>query len=227
MLHDSSIFVVLAGLTVCATALVIAADGPGTADAFSLAVGAALSPLGRALKRQRGRPRKFAAPSRAVTFTLPESVLETLAAIDPDPSRAVVQLAQRRTPVNGGKAPAELAVYGTRAVITVRRTASLERRTGVHLVPLPDGRALISFDQPTTIAELELMIYDALDDKTLDGEDRKVFDAIGAILKEARRSHDVTLVRRSIIVLERAHARGQLTPHAVDVDGVVVKHRRK
>jgi hypothetical protein len=206
MLHVPLLFVVFASFTLFATAVAGAADFRPDTDGFVLAMGAAVSSVGGALKRGRGRPRKFAAPSRAVTLTLPESVLEILADVDPDPSRAVVRLANRRKPVNG-KLPAELAVFGKRAVITVRRTASLERRVGIDLVPLPDGRALISFDQPKTIPELELMIYDALDDETLAPEDRDVFEAIGAILKEARRSRDVTLLRRSIIVLESAGVR--------------------
>jgi hypothetical protein len=55
-------------------------------------------------------------------------------------------------------------------------------------VPLPDGRALISFHQPKTVAELELLIYDALEDDSLDVEDRGVFEGISTILRDARRS---------------------------------------
>jgi hypothetical protein len=154
-----------------------------------------------ALKRGRGRPRKFATPSRALTLTLPESILAALARIDPDPSRAIVQLALRKGPTNG-KPPAELAVFGDQAVITVRRTPALERRTGIHLIPLPDGRALISFDHPKTTAELELTILDALERESLDSEEREVFQAIVAILQDARRTGDIVLHRRNIVVLE-------------------------
>jgi hypothetical protein len=87
-------------------------------------------------------------------------------------------------------------------VITIRPTPSLERRVGIDLVPLPDGRALISFDQPTTIPELELTLSDALEDASLTAAERQVFESIRAILNEARRSSRVTLLRRSIIVLE-------------------------
>lgn len=170
-------------------------------EGLALTLSSLAAPISTALRRRRGRPRKFDVPSRAVTLTLPETVLASLAAIDADLSRAVVKLAKRRPSANG-RAPAELEVFGRRAVITIRPTPSLEQRTGIHLVPLPDGRALISFDQPKTIAELELLLYDALDDPTLEREDRKVFEGIGAILKEARRSNDVALLNRSIIVLE-------------------------
>jgi hypothetical protein len=157
------------------------------------------------VRPQRGRPRKFTAPSRAVTVTLPEHVIEALDAIDADLSRAIVRLAQpqlRKQP----HAPAELARFGRRAVIVVNPTRTLEQRTGVDLVPLPDGRALIAFERSLTIPALELMIGDALDDKDLSRTDRATFQAIAAILKDARRSNDVVLNQRNIIVLESRHA---------------------
>ena len=161
------------------------------------------STLATALGRRPGRPRKFPGPSRAVTVTLPEGTFDTLRAIDPDLSRAIVRLAERVRAPRRQRPAAQLAVFGRRAVITVRPTQTLEQRAGVDLVPLPDGRALISFDQPHTVEELELLLYDALADARMADEDRQIFKAIGAILTEARRSRDVSLLRRTIIVLER------------------------
>jgi len=158
-----------------------------------------------AMKRRRGRPRKFAAPSRAITLTLPESVLSLLSSIHDDISRAVVHLTQRRLAAKP-KPLAELSVFGRHAVITVRPTPSLEKRAGVQLVPLPDGRAMISFDEPHSIADLELTLQDALEDDDLTGDDRAVFETIVGILKDARRSRDVTLHRRNIIVLESTNS---------------------
>ena len=150
---------------------------------------------------RRGRPRKFIAPSRAVTLTLPEDVLAALNAVDHDLSRAVVrvtqpQMAKRPHP------PAEVAAFGRRGVIVVNPSRTLEERTGILLVPLSDGRALISFDESMTIARLELRIQDALEDKELPPEDARIFKSIEEILKTARRSGDVTLQQRHIIVLE-------------------------
>jgi hypothetical protein len=67
---------------------------------------------------------------------------------------------------------------------------------------LPDGRAIISFARSTTPAELELLLEDALDDRDLEPGDRDTFEAILAIIREARRSADVSLLQRSILVLE-------------------------
>jgi len=150
---------------------------------------------------RRGRPRKFVAPSRPVTLTLPEHVIDAIAAIDADLSRAIVRLAQSAL-AGQAHAPAELATFGRHSVIVVNPSRTLEKRTGIELVHLPDGRALISFAQSTTIADLELLIEDALDDRTLPRDDRAIFDGIGAILKSARRSEKVVLLQRNIIVLE-------------------------
>src|SRR4029450_1824906 len=160
------------------------------------------STLATALGRRPGPPPQSPGPSRAVTVTLPEGTFDTLRAIDPDLSRAIVRLAERVRPPRRQPPAAQLAVLGPRAVITARPTRTLEQRAGVDLVPLPDGRALISFDQPRSVEELELLLYDALDDPRMSDEDRHIFKAIGAMLTEARRSRDVSLLRRTIIVLE-------------------------
>jgi len=158
------------------------------------------------LEPKRGRPRKFLAPSRPVTVTLPEHVIDALGSIDADLGRAIVRLAQPEL-AKRPHAPAELARFGQRAVIVINPTRTLEQWAGVSLVPLPDGRALISFERIRTIAELELTIADALADHRLSRSDQATFKAIEAILRDARRSKDVALQQRSIIVLESKRRR--------------------
>jgi hypothetical protein len=153
------------------------------------------------VRPRRGRPRKFLGPSSAVTLTLPKEVIATLKSIDTDLSRAVVRLTQPEV----AKRPhpsAELALFGRKAVIVVNPTPTLEDRTGISLVPLPDGRALISFDRAQTIAQLELAIRDAVDDHRLSQADQQIFETVANILGTARRSDGVALHQRSIIVLE-------------------------
>ena len=155
----------------------------------------------QAVAPRRGRPRKFTGPSRAVTLTLPEHVLAALADIDHDLSRAIVRLAQPAVARQPHPA-AELATFGSSAVIVVNPTRTLEDRTGVRLIPLSDGRALISFDAAMTTARLELTIRDGLEDASLSDEDRRIFAGIAEILQSARRSRSVTLCQRNVIVLE-------------------------
>ena len=134
-------------------------------------------------------------------MTLPEAVIEALEAIDHDLSRAIVRIAQPQL-AKRPHPPAELAAFGRRAVIVVNPSRTLEERTGVVLVPLSDGRALISFDEPMSIAALELRIQDAIDDPRLSREDIAIFEEIGRLLRDARRSTDIAVQARHIIVLE-------------------------
>jgi hypothetical protein len=136
-----------------------------------------------------------------VTLTLPVTVIDALETIDRDLSRAVVRIAQPET-VRQPHPAAELVSFGRRAVIVVNPTKTLEQRTGVMLVPFPDGRALISFDGSMTPARLELMIQDALDEHDLPEEDGLVFASIRDLLKEARRSAAIDLRQQHIMVLE-------------------------
>jgi hypothetical protein len=160
---------------------------------------------------RRGRPRKFLGPSRAVTLTLPEQVIDALTEIDRDLSRVVVRLAQPQL-ARKPHAPAELARFGSSAVIVVNPTRTLEDRTGVRLIPLSDGRALISFDPAMSTARLELTIRDGLEDRGLSAEDRKIFTAVADILKTARRSRSVTLIQRNVIVLESQRGERRRVP---------------
>ena len=167
---------------------------------------------------RRGRPRKFAAPSRAITLTLPETVIDALERVDTDLSRAVARVTQpevRKRP----RAAAELSAFGSRAVIVVRPTRSLERLIGVLLVPLSDGRALISFDESMTPARLELKLEDALEDPALPPHDAEILSGIRELLRDARRSSSVTLTERHIIVLEHVGRN--------DHDGKGSRHRKK
>lgn len=132
---------------------------------------------------------------------MPEHVIAALEGIDPDLSRAVVRLAQSKV-ARRPHPPAELVAFGRKAVIVVNPTKTLEQRTGVVLVPLADGRALICFDESMTPARLELTIQDALDDHDLPDEDGRIFEGIRDVLKEARRSSAVALRSQHIIVLE-------------------------
>ncbi|MBA3641054.1 MAG: hypothetical protein H0W53_17675 [Acidobacteria bacterium] len=135
-----------------------------------------------------------------MTLTLPEHVIETLTAGEPDLSRAIVRL----TPASTKRAarPAELCHFGSHAVILVSPTRTLEKLAGVELVPLPDGRALIAFPPSRTAADLELLLEDAVDGPALTRADRSIFESVLEVIREARRSGEVSFVQRSIIVFE-------------------------
>lgn len=152
-------------------------------------------------KARRGRPLKFSRPARTVTLTLPEDVIQVLTRADADLGRAVVRLAMTSVG-EGSAAAAEVTQFGSRGVIVVPPTRALSALPGVELIPLADGRALISLDTTWTAAELELQLRDQLDVADLDSASRNVFEAVCQILQGARRDGQVTT--RQILVLRSA-----------------------
>jgi hypothetical protein len=156
----------------------------------------------------RGRPQKFGRRASSVTLTLPDDVLERLCAIDGDMGRAIVGLVERApSRLPRVRRAAEVATYGRRAVILVTPAAVLKRLPGVQLVPVANGRALIALDHPHGIPELELNVRELLEKRTLKASERPVLEALAAILRDARMSHRLTVVERSIIVFEARRAR--------------------
>jgi len=160
-------------------------------------------------KQARGRPRKFGRPAKAVTLTLPQDVIERLGAMNTDLGRAIVALVERAPRRSGPAAAAarsaEIATFGSRSVILVKPVRALARIRGVHLVPVPDGRALIALDHPHSVAQLELDLHDAME--RVAGSDRTVLESVADILRDARLSHHLTVAERSIIVLEERRRR--------------------
>ena len=69
---------------------------------------------------------------------------------------------------------------GHGAVIIVSSNSVLRERTGVELIPLMDGRALIAFGDELCPLELELRIRDGLADPSLEGLDRRLRPYIDA-----------------------------------------------
>jgi hypothetical protein len=153
---------------------------------------------------RRGRPQKFSRPARTVTMTLPEDVIGLLTQLDPDLSRAVVRLVM---PLNDKPVSpaAEVASFGTRAVIIVPPSQVLATMPGVELVPLADGRALIALEENIGFSDFELLVRDTLDQPDLDATERFLLTEIGGILRQARR--DARLTLRRILFLRARHPR--------------------
>ena len=156
----------------------------------------------------RGRPRKYGRPARAITLTLPEDVLARLRDVDTDLGRAIVKIVERRPARRvAATAPAEIARYGTHAVIVVTPVKPLKRLPGVQLVPMGDGRCLISLDPRHSIPQLEIDIRDALARGRLAPLERDTLEAIASILRDTRISHVATPEERTIIVFESRRQR--------------------
>ena len=151
---------------------------------------------------RRGRPRKYGRPARAVTVTLPEDTLARLSAIHADVGTAIVRLVERKAPARVEPVqPAELAHYGNQAVIIVTPVPALKRLRGVQLVPIGNGRALISLEQSMSIPALELQVRDAVEHGDVPEREREVLKSIADILRRVRATRGLIFEARTIIVL--------------------------
>jgi hypothetical protein len=159
------------------------------------------------IKHGPGRPRKFGRPSRAVTVTLPEDVLQRLGGLDTDLGRAIVTLVERRGTRTRAVQPAEISSYGSHSVIVVTPVNALKRIAGVLLVPIGNGRALISLERTHSIPEFELGLGDALARDDVSALERRTLGLIADILRQTRRSRRVMLEERTIIVFETKRQR--------------------
>lgn len=155
------------------------------------------------MQRQgRGRPSKYGRPARAVTVTLPEDVLARLSAVHADVGSAIVSLVEKSAPVRTEPIrSAEVTRYGNRAVIIVTPSPALRRLRGVQLVPVGNGRALISLSSETSISSLELQVRDALERLGPEDRDREGLRSLADILRRSRGSRELASEARTIIVL--------------------------
>lgn len=141
-------------------------------------------------------------------MTLPEDVLARLAAVDADLGRAIVRLVERKVTARlSTSEPAAIANYGNHAVIVVTPVKALRRLVGVELIPIGNGRALISLAHPHSIAQLELGLRDVLERGDVDELERETLEKIADILRQTRGSRAVSLAERTIIVLESKRPR--------------------
>ena len=150
---------------------------------------------------RRGRPRKFDRPASSVTLTLPEEVIASLRSVDSDLSRAIVRVVQRLG--SGAHEPiGQLTTFGDQStVILVPHDSSLGEQTGLELLPLADGRAMLCVDGQLNVADLELRLADACSDPTLSPRDKDLFHELIAILGSARRDEGVVLKKRRLVLL--------------------------
>lgn len=155
-----------------------------------------------------GRPRKFGRPARAVTVTLPDDVLARLHAVDADLGTAIVRVVDKAPQAKASSPrPTEITTYGNHAVIVVTPLKALRRLAGVELVPIGNGRALISLEAPQSVSSLELALRDALAASDTTPYEREALQDIADVLRDSRSKRGPLLRERTIIVLEARRSR--------------------
>jgi hypothetical protein len=145
----------------------------------------------RTEKHRGGRPAKFAEPSRPVTVTLPERVLQLLTAVDSDRAKAITQLAETVLNRNGTplKPVATVRIAEGRAIILVNHSEYLKRIPWLRLIEVAPARHLISIRSGTSIESMEVAVQDLLDDLSKgQSPDRQILETLIQIIRTSRRT---------------------------------------
>lgn len=116
-------------------------------------------------RKAGGRPAKFGEPSRPVTVTLPLRILDALAGIDSDRSKAIVKSVE--TALGGADAVPdpvlELPLNDREALLAISNSRLLRRIPWLTLIEISPGRHLISLEAGTPLEKLEVTLGDILD----------------------------------------------------------------
>ena len=154
---------------------------------------------------KRGRPLKFGRPTRPLSVSLPDDVIEWLETLDPDPAWAIVSLFEKARQRHQSAAPrvgAELVqLPGKRALILVAPDV-FDGLAGVSVIRLSDGRGFLALQAGKGYADLELAVVDMIDAVNVSPERRQALIEIRKQLRDWRQS-GLLFEPRSILVVER------------------------
>ena len=143
-----------------------------------------------------GRPAKFDEPSRPVTITLPDRILDRLAEIGDDRAKAIVKAVEAAL-AGGPGGPAaepvgELRVAKDESLLVVARSRLLASVPWLTMVEIAPGRNLISLRDGIPIEKLEVTLGDLLDTHPDASEaERNVLRTLLARIRAPRRNQAV------------------------------------
>ena len=161
-----------------------------------------------------GRPAKFDEPSRPVTVTLPERILERLGEIDGDRAKGIVKAVEAAL-AGGACGPAaepvgELRVAKDESLLVVARSRLLASVPWLTMVEIAPGRHLISLRDGVPIEKLEVTLGDLLDSNPGASEAEK--NVLRTLLTRIRTPRRNQAVRKEEILVVRTLPKKAATP---------------
>ena len=155
-----------------------------------------------------GRPAKFDEPSRPVTITLPDRILERIKEIDDDRAKGIVKAVETAL-AGAGDAPAEpvrkLRIAKDESLLVVARSRLLAAVPWITLIEIAPGRHLLSLRDGATIEKLEVTLGDLLDSNPDASQaERNVLRTLLSRIRAPRRNQ---AVRKEEILVVRTVSR--------------------
>ena len=151
-----------------------------------------------------GRPPKFREPRRPVTMTLPERILDRLAEIDPDRTRAVVKVTEAVAGAGKGKfKPVELVEMASgKSLIVVGPSKALRKIPWLKLIEIARARYLVTVPSGTPIEVVEVALRDLFHNPELQKNEREkaVLNELLNLIGHHRRSQHLS--KEEILVID-------------------------
>ena len=122
-----------------------------------------------------GRPPKFQEPRHPVTMTLPKRILDQLAQIDPDRTRAVVKVTEAVSGAREGVfKPVELVEMAPgQSLIVIGPNQALKEIPWVKMIEITPARYLLAIPSGTPIEALEVALRDLYNDPALKNKEHE------------------------------------------------------
>lgn len=141
-------------------------------------------------KNGGGRPPKFQEARRPVTMTLPERILEQLAAIDPDRARAIVKVTEAVAGANPRRfKPIQLVEMAPgKSLIVVGPSRALKKIPWLNLIEITPARYLLTIPPGTAIESLEVALLDLLHDPDINQNERAILHELMNLIGHQRRT---------------------------------------
>jgi hypothetical protein len=153
-----------------------------------------------------GRPPKFREPRHPVTMTLPERILDQLAEIDPDRTRAVVKVTEAVAGIGGeGFKPVELVEMAPgKSLIVVGPTKALKQIPWLKLIEIGRARYLLAIPSGTPIEALEVDLRDLCHNPELQKNEHEttVLQELLNLIGQQRRTR--RLSKAEILIIDTA-----------------------
>ena len=142
-----------------------------------------------------GRPPKFEEARRPITVTLPERILQQLAALHSDRARAIVKATTLAIGFDSAEKPLVdlVEVRPGESVIIVGPSRRLEQVAWLRLVEIAPARHLLVIPTGTAIEQLEVAVDDLLERLGPDEKyERELLAELHRLLRQRRRQQEVS-----------------------------------
>jgi hypothetical protein len=146
-------------------------------------------------KRLAGRPPKFSEPSRPVTVTLPERILEKLQLIDKDRGSAITKTVDSLIPEGNLQLPPLeiIKICDGQGLIVIEYSKALSRIPGIQLIEIAPVRYIISVQSGASVDSLELALIDLIDHMPAsEASEIPLLVELRKTLKSLRRNQSIT-----------------------------------